>query len=73
MHLRSLAWILACGLALAGPAAQAVELPMGSGWDGDRPWFCHGLDCPVFEVVDSTDAYEVRKYKEGELDAEKVG
>lgn len=70
MRLRSLAWILACAVALAGPAAVAVELRMGSGWDDKRPWFCHGLDCPVFEVLDTTDAYEVREYKEGEVKGE---
>lgn len=29
-----------------------------------RPWFCHGLDCPKYKVVETTDAYEVREYKE---------
>jgi hypothetical protein len=31
------------------------------------PPFCHGLDCPKFEVLKSTDAYEVREYESGEL------
>ena len=36
-----------------------------SGNDSDRPWFCHGLDCPRYSVVDSCDAYETREYEEG--------
>ena len=30
-----------------------------------RPWFCHDLDCPHYKVLDKTDEYEVRRYKEG--------
>ena len=33
---------------------------------GSAPWFCHDLDCPEFEVVESTDAYETREYEGGE-------
>jgi hypothetical protein len=46
-------------LAITAPMCSAFEL-------GKRPWFCHGLDCPKYEVVDTTDSYEVRHYDEGE-------
>lgn len=34
------------------------------GVGNSEPWFCHGLDCPRFSVVDVKDAYEVREYEE---------
>lgn len=30
---------------------------------GNKPWFCHGLDCPEFEVTNRTRDYEARKYE----------
>ena len=30
-----------------------------------KPWFCHGLECPYFEVLESNDKYEKRRYVEG--------
>lgn len=30
-----------------------------------KPWFCHGLDCPYFDIVESNDEYEIRRYKHG--------
>lgn len=36
------------------------------------PWFCHGLDCPKFEVINSTDKYEIRKLEKGKWAATKV-
>jgi hypothetical protein len=29
------------------------------------PWFCHGLDCPKYTVLETTDAYEARQYEAG--------
>ena len=31
----------------------------------NKPWFCHDLDCPRYDLVNKTDAYEVRKYQAG--------
>ena len=33
----------------------------------DKPWFCHGLDCPAFTVKESNSEYELRSYSEGAL------
>jgi hypothetical protein len=30
------------------------------------PWFCHGLDCPSYEVVEQFDDIELRNYEKGE-------
>nr|QOL01270.1 putative extracellular protein TR9_073a [Trebouxia lynnae] len=30
-----------------------------------KPWFCHDLDCPLYDLLNKTDAYEVRKYQSG--------
>ena len=30
-----------------------------------KPWFCHDLDCPEYDVVDKNDDYEVREYSKG--------
>lgn len=51
---------------LVALALLGLLVPLSSAWElGKRPWFCHGLDCPKYEVVDTTDAYEVREYSEG--------
>lgn len=31
----------------------------------EKPWFCHGLDCPDYTVVETTSDYEVRQYSAG--------
>ena len=54
-------------MAISTPVCQAQfgnkrDLEVGA----KRPWFCHGLDCPKYKVVETTDAYEVREYEEGE-------
>lgn len=30
-----------------------------------KPWFCHDLDCPEYDVIDKNDDYEVREYSKG--------
>jgi hypothetical protein len=31
----------------------------------DKPWFCHDLDCPIFELKETVgDYYEIREYPE---------
>lgn len=30
-----------------------------------KPWFCHNLDCPLYDLLNKTEAYEVRKYQSG--------
>ena len=42
-------------VALMG-AAAAQSKP----WD--EPWFCHGINCPSYTVVQNTSEYEVREY-----------
>lgn len=33
-------------------------------WKGDQsPWFCHGIDCPRYKVVEKKGDYEVREYE----------
>ncbi|KAL4513272.1 hypothetical protein Ndes2526B_g02030 [Nannochloris sp. 'desiccata'] len=52
-----------CLLALV--ALLGITMPVyGTLVPDKRPWFCHGLDCPKYKVVETTDAYEVREYKE---------
>ena len=34
-----------------------------------KPWFCHDLDCPEYDVVEKNDDYEVREYSKGEAAA----
>jgi len=59
-------------LACARPSSSARVLNAAETSDvasveaSDAPAFCHGIDCPAFDVVKTTDAYEVRKYP-GEL------
>lgn len=40
----------------------------GSKGNGSQasPWFCHGLDCPRYEVVEQFDDIELRKYETGQ-------
>lgn len=37
---------------------------VGSGLLG-KPWFCHGLDCPYFDILESNEDFETRRYKSG--------
>ena len=30
-----------------------------------KPWFCHDLECPHFDLLNKTEAYETRKYQAG--------
>ena len=48
--------VLVTAALLAGVAAAAAA---------PKPWFCHGLDCPEYTVLETTDAYEVREYAPG--------
>jgi hypothetical protein len=33
----------------------------------EKPWFCHGLDCPQYTVKEKTDTHELRSYKPGQV------
>jgi len=33
-------------------------------YEPSPPWFCHGLDCPEYKTLKTTDDYEIRQYKE---------
>ena len=57
--------VVACGgdaarpAGLAGAPGRAAVATHG----GDAaPWFCHGIGCPAFEVLDKTSEYELRAY-----------
>ena len=52
------------GARAAQAAAAGAALQLGkAGWVA--PWFCHGIDCPPFTVINTTEAYEVRYYEKG--------
>ncbi|KAL4425814.1 hypothetical protein ABPG75_009830 [Micractinium tetrahymenae] len=44
---------------VTAPLPPTVQVPLGA------PWFCHNLDCPQYDVVETTDDYEVREYEAG--------
>lgn len=65
--------VVACQLFLLQGAADAASTlkflgfnPKLQGRDLDwtPPWYCHGIDCPEFELVNTTNEYEERHYKE---------
>ncbi|EIE22365.1 SOUL heme-binding protein [Coccomyxa subellipsoidea C-169] len=37
-----------------------------------KPWFCHDLDCPEYDVVEKNDDYEVREYSKGKWASTKI-
>ena len=51
-------------LALSTACARDVIRP-ATGEKQQKPWFCHGLDCPLYDLLNKTDAYETRKYQPG--------
>jgi len=49
---------------LAVLALVALSNAMPSPYvESDKPAFCHKLDCPEYQVMNKTDAYELRCYK----------
>ncbi|KAF6259109.1 regulatory factor, effector binding domain-containing protein [Scenedesmus sp. NREL 46B-D3] len=50
----------AVGSAAATAAAEASAALEDA---GNRPWFCRGLDCPSFEVVETRGSLQLRRYK----------
>ena len=56
----------ACLALLSAAAAQHIAQP-AVGVSVDKPWFCHDLDCPKYDLINRTDAYEVRKYQAGTI------
>jgi hypothetical protein len=58
------------GARVSSPAHLSVHT--AGGVPKKAPWFCHELDCPVFEVMNSTAAYETRYYKAGKWVATNV-
>lgn len=52
-------------LFLALMSASSIALPVREP-TSDKPWFCHDLDCPQFEVLETNSSkgvkYELRKY-----------
>mmetsp|Transcript_16420 Transcript_16420/g.48914 ORF Transcript_16420/g.48914 Transcript_16420/m.48914 type:complete len:231 (-) Transcript_16420:786-1478(-) len=58
---------LAAGAA-AESAASAPVVARGGGVEGEKPWFCHDLDCPTYEVLDEdlgSSGIELRSYAAG--------
>ena len=54
-----IAW-LAAVLLISAPCTMAAQSSSVK-----KPAFCHGLDCPDFDVKETTDAYELRSYAAG--------
>ena len=54
--------VVALCLAVVYSAAveKKVENKLTEEWE--KPAFCNGNDCPVFEVLEQGDGYEVRRY-----------
>ena len=70
--MKLLVYLLACtsfGVVLARDILQ----PAVGNFGQDKPWFCHDLDCPLFDIVNKTDGYETRKYRPGKLATIDVG
>ena len=55
-----------CITALSIVCARDVLLPATT-TETHKPWFCHNLECPTYDLVNRTDAYETRKYQSGAL------
>lgn len=51
-------------VALSTACARDVLQPSTAAGE-QKPWFCHGLDCPLYDLVNKTGAYETRKYQPG--------
>ncbi|WIA28045.1 hypothetical protein OEZ86_010630 [Tetradesmus obliquus] len=51
------------GSAAASAAAEASAAQHALEDAGNRPWFCRGLDCPSFEVVETRGSLQLRRYK----------
>uniref|UniRef100_A0A383VEY5 Uncharacterized protein n=1 Tax=Tetradesmus obliquus TaxID=3088 RepID=A0A383VEY5_TETOB len=47
----------------AAATAAAAEASAALEDAGNRPWFCRGLDCPSFEVVETRGSLQLRRYK----------
>ncbi|KAL3150622.1 hypothetical protein ABBQ32_000428 [Trebouxia sp. C0010 RCD-2024] len=56
--------ITCCITALSTVCARDVLQPATT-TETHKPWFCHNLDCPTYDLVNRTDAYETRKYQPG--------
>ncbi len=50
---------------LSVDCARDIVKTAGSILEQDKPWFCHDLDCPRFDLLNKTDGYETRKYQAG--------
>ena len=58
---------VACAvLALSTASARNVLQPSTVA-EQQKPWFCHGLDCPLYDLLNKTDTYETRKYQPGAM------
>lgn len=49
------AFLMAAGIGLTSARALSKT-------NDEKPWFCHGLECPDYKVVANTSNYEVRRY-----------
>lgn len=49
-------------VALAEPAGAELALTLKE-QGSQSPWFCHGIECPKYTVVDTKEAYETRIYE----------
>ena len=54
-----------CAIVALGTAYARDVLQPATAAEEQKPWFCHGLDCPLYDLQNKTDAYETRKYQSG--------
>mmetsp|Transcript_8964 Transcript_8964/g.15360 ORF Transcript_8964/g.15360 Transcript_8964/m.15360 type:complete len:234 (+) Transcript_8964:226-927(+) len=57
--------LLSNSYVLARPASsipELSELSLASEGENKAPWFCHGIDCPRYTIIDKKDEYELRAY-----------
>jgi hypothetical protein len=65
--MKSSAWL--CLLAFAASSstvlARDILVPASDRLEQEKPWFCHDLECPRFDLLNKTEEYETRKYQTG--------
>ncbi len=65
--MKSSAWVclLAFAASLSTALARDILQPALDGLEQEKPWFCHDLECPRFDLLNKTEEYETRKYQTG--------
>jgi hypothetical protein len=65
--MKSSAWVFLLALATSSSTVLARDIlqPNSDGLKQEKPWFCHDLECPRFDLLNKTEEYETRKYQTG--------